>query len=65
MSRAFVRVQRGARAIFENQKLQPTVEIQLWCYRTLVISVLYIWSVAFFGLAPYSIFGGSFFVEPS
>ena len=49
---AFVRVQRGVSEIFENQKLQPTAEIQLWLHRSLVISVIYIWSVAFFGLAP-------------
>ena len=53
---AFVRVQRGAREIFENQKLQPTAEIQLWCYRSLVISVINICSAAFYGWAPTAFF---------
>ena len=53
---AFVRVQRGASEIFEKQKLQPPAESQLCCYRSFVISVIYIWSVASFRISADSIF---------
>ena len=63
---AFVRVQRGASEIFEKQKLQPPTESQLGCYRSFVISIIYIWSVASFRISADSIcFGGPFVLEPS
>ena len=52
---AFVRVQRGASEIFEKQKLQPPAESQLCCYRSFVISVICIWSVASFRISADSI----------
>ena len=48
---AFVWVQRGASEIFEKQKLQPPAESQLCCYRSFVISVIYIWSLASFRIS--------------
>ena len=53
---AFVRVQRGASEIFEKQKLQPPAESQLCCYRSFVISIIYILSVASFWISADSIF---------
>ena len=48
----FVRVERVASEIFEKQKLQPPAGSELCCYRSFVISVIYI----FFGLAPTAFF---------
>ena len=53
---AFVRVQRGVSEIFEKQKLQPPAESQLCRYRSFVISVIYIWSVASFRISADSTF---------